>query len=142
MDFTRDIFASVKEEITRVAVAAYDDNGNSLYDAVVCKSRDKATLERMYADAVSALVTRTADICNYEKDETGEDVISFDVLDVSPDQLTLAAQEIDRYVVLNVVGAWLQERYTTRSTEYVERGQAALDKAVKILKTRRKPTRV
>lgn len=140
MNFSTDILPLIREEITRVATSAYDDGGSSLYDAIVPKSRDEATLNRMYDDAVSALLTRTSDICVYSKDGD-EDVLSFQVLDTDPDTLPLAAQEIGRFITLNVVGAWLQERYTARSEEYVARGQAALDKAVKILKTRRRPAR-
>lgn len=142
MNFNTDILPLITREITRVASSAYDDGGNALYDSIVPKSGDRFTINRMYDDAVSALITRTADICVYTKDEeSGEDVLSFNVLDIQPDTLPLAAAEIERFIVLNVCGAWLQEKYTPRSEEFIMRGQAALDKAVRILKQRKRPKR-
>ena len=141
MNFSADILPLVKEEVSRVAASAYDDGGNSLYDAIIIKSRDEATVERMYKDALSALMRRTADIMDYERDDEGEDVISYKVLDIDPDTLPVVADEITRYMSLNIVGAWLQERYVPASQGYVERGQLSLDKAVHLLKTRRAPRR-
>lgn len=132
----------IREEVTRVASSAYDDSGNSLYDAIIIKSRDEATLNRMYRDAVSALVARTSDIARYDMGEDGEDNLSFYVPDIDTSTLPLVTQEIIRHISLNIVGAWLQEKYTDAAEGYIARGQLALDKVIRMLKTRKKPTRI
>ena len=39
-----DVLAKIRDEISRVADKAYDDEGNSLYDGIVVTSSDEATL--------------------------------------------------------------------------------------------------
>ena len=48
--------------------------------------------------------------------------------------------ETSRFISMNIVAAWCQERYSKKVEEYAQRGQVAMDKAVALLKTRKKPT--
>ena len=53
------------EEVSKVADAAYAEDGTSLYDSIVLTEKDRATMERFMDDAISALVRRAFDICKY-----------------------------------------------------------------------------
>lgn len=136
-----DVIAKIRDEISRVADRAYDSEGNSLYDGIVVTSSDGASLAAMVSDAVNSFVRRVTDIVSGMKSTDEETEISLDVPDFDPDSFGKAASdEFERHIVLNVCAAWLQERYSERSEEYTARGQVAADKAVVLLKTRKKPS--
>ncbi len=133
-----DVLAKIRDEISHVADKAYDDEGNSLYDGIVVSSSDEATLTAMISDSINSFVRRVSDIVSgiNSADGTG---ISLDVPDFDTNFGGAVSSEFERHIVLNVCAAWLQERYSERSEEYVARGQVAADKTVALLKTRKKP---
>lgn len=135
-----DVLAKISDEISRVADKAYDDEGNSLYDGIVVTSSDKETLTAMISDSINSFVRRVSDIVSGMENSAAEIGISLDVPDFDTSNFGGAvSDEFERHIVLNVCAAWLQERYSERSEEYVARGQVAADKTVALLKTRKKP---
>ncbi len=153
-----------EREISRIADGAYDDEGNSLYDGIIVTSRDAATIEGMFSDALSALVKRLSDVISYpdgtDAEETGESsgedtagtaaeedaandgviTLSLDLPDFDENHQGMVEAETGRFISMNIVAAWCQERYSKKVEEYAQRGQVAMDKAVALLKTRKKPT--
>lgn len=130
------LYPLIYEEVSRVANEAYDEEGNSLYDAILITSADKATVERLEDDAIDALVKRTIDICRQDSAS-----LRFDVPDFIEDLEDITKWEITRYIVMNVCAAWFQSRIPSKVEEYALRGQTAMDKAVTYLKTIKTPTR-
>lgn len=134
-----DVLAKIRDEISRVADKAYDDEGNSLYDGIVVTSSDEATLTAMISDSINSFVRRVSDIVSGMENSADGTGISIDVPDFDTNFGGAVSSEFERHIVLNVCAAWLQERYSERSEEYVARGQVAADKTVALLKTRKKP---
>lgn len=134
-----DVLAKIRDEISRVADKAYDDEGNSLYDGIVVTSSDEATLTAMISDSINSFVRRVLDIVSGMENSADGTGISLDVPDFDTNFEGAVSSEFERHIVLNVCAAWLQERYSERSEEYVARGQVAADKTVALLKTRKKP---
>lgn len=160
-----------EREIARIADAAYDGDGNSLYDGIIVTSRDAAAIETMFEDALSALIKRLSDVLVHkpesdavipedeessvpsteEETGTGEETdgedsvkanvrtLSLDLPDFDEIHSGTVAAETGRYISLNIVAAWCQEKYADKAEEYAQRGQAAMDKAVALLKARKKP---
>lgn len=130
------LLEGVKEEVSRVAGAAYAEDGTPLYDAVIITSAEYPTIERYLRDAKGALALRTADICFPD-----EDMLLFNVPDFGEQFAEVVAQEIDRYFILGACSSWFQQRLPAKAEEYAARSQAAADKAVGLLKTIQAPTR-
>ncbi len=170
-----------EREISRIADGAYDDEGNSLYDGIIVTSRDAATIEGMFSDALSALVKRLSDVISYPDGTDGTDgdtttcgwvqwetepgaeeaepgteesepdteetepdeniiILPLDLPDFDENHHGMVEAETGRFISMNIVAAWCQERYSKKVEEYAQRGQVAMDKAVALLKTRKKPT--
>lgn len=58
MDITiviKDFMDSVEEEIARVASGSYSEDGTPLYDGMKQTSRDKATMERLFAESLTTV---------------------------------------------------------------------------------------
>lgn len=128
----------VTEEVSRVAAAAYADDGTSLYDSIVIHSRDANDVSRAIMDAVDAVVRRTTDICTYIP---ATPALSFYVPDMDSTKETLASDELTRAISLWAVSIWMREKYPARYQDYADRAAAALDAAVAMMKTRTTPTR-
>lgn len=146
IDYT-ELSELVKEEVSRIANEAYDQDGNSLYDGIRITSADTDTILRLERDAVNALVKRTQDICT--PTPGGETALisvlprlEFDVPDFDAFFEDAVNEEITRYITLNTVAAWCQSRCTAKVEEYTNRGQVAMDKAVALLKAIKAPRRV
>lgn len=60
-----DILNEAKRHISRVAATAYNEQGVSLYDAIVPKSRDEEVLDGMLDEAVRALLAATSDVSSH-----------------------------------------------------------------------------
>lgn len=152
------LLESIKEEVSHVADEAYSDNNIALYDSVMVTDRDKARLERFIDDAVSQFVRREFDITKYSPetytDEFGEVQLTnrtrlqffvpdFDesMAEIDGNTITGGAlkKELDRYLVMDAVAALFQQRRVALLPEYTARAQAAMDKAVSLLKYRKHP---
>lgn len=150
------ILDEAKREIFRVADSAYDNEGNSLYDGIITTSRDETTLGQMFSDACTAYTKRIADVVSSDwtqvttttKGEDGKEVTTatdeYSLKTDTPDEDTNFADTITsetaRYISLNIAAAWFQEKYADKAAEYTARAQAAMDKAVSLLKTRKRHT--
>lgn len=147
-----ELFDLISEEVSRIANEAYDQDGNSLYDGIRLTSADIDTVRRMERDAVNALVKRTEDICtpipggNTEaEDGTITAVLpslEFYVPDFDLFFEDAVSEEITRYITLDTVAAWCRSRCPAKVEEYAGRGQAAMDKAVALLKAIKAPRRI
>ena len=148
------LLESIKEEVSHVADEAYTDDGTALYDSVMVTLRDKRTLERFIDDAVNAFVRREYDIAkfapevNYHYDEYGHATdqvasvtprLEFYLPDFDTTMTDAAKEELDRYIVLYACAAIFQQRRAAVVPEYTARTQAAMDKAVALLKFRKHP---
>lgn len=131
------VFPEIEEEISRVAAQAYTPDGVSLYDNIVLKVRDRDTVIRYAGDAVNTIAAQTEHLSRRAADDSIEIVNP----DIDPEQEKHAVRELKRFVVLNTVSAWLQDRFAERAPEYAARGQAALTRAITILHQRKPPTR-
>lgn len=131
------VYPRIEEEISRVASQAYSQDGVPLYDNIVLKSRDRGTIDAYIEDALNTIVAQTEHLSR----RTPEGDIEVSNPDMDPSQEEYAVQELARFVVLNTVSAWLQDRFADRAPEYAARGQAALTKAITILHQRTTPTR-
>lgn len=129
----------VEEEVSRVAAAAYSDDGGSLYDSVVIHSNDADTVSRMIRDGVDAVVRRAADICTVIPSPLA---LSLYAPDMDSSKEDAVEDELTRAISLGAVSTWLKEKLPARSEEYAVRANAALDAAIAMLKTRTKPTRL
>lgn len=135
MDYSIDkdaLWDLIDEEVSRVADKAYGEDGTSLYDSVVLTSRDKNLVNRFIDDAVSAMALRAFDIC---KSSIGK--LEFFVPDFDTSMEDIVKHEIDRYISMYVCASVLRQRSASVENEYTERTQAALDKAVQLLKSRK-----
>lgn len=122
----------VDEEVSRVADKAYGEDGTSLYDSVVLTSRDKNLVNGFIDDAVSAIALRAFDICKYSNDK-----LEFFVPDFDSSMKDVVKHEMDRFISMYACSSVLRQRSASVEAEYTERMQAALDKAVQLLKSRK-----
>lgn len=131
------------EEVSHAADQAYGESGDSLYDSVMLTSKDKNLIERYIDDAISALVRREFDICKYspliEDYQPVAQRLLFHVPDFDTTMTETAIEQIDRYVSLYSCAALFQQRRVSLVQEYTSMAQAAMDKAVEILKSRKAP---
>lgn len=135
MDYTIDktlLHDMIAEEVSRVADAAYAEDGTPLYDNVALTSRDDGQVERAIEDAVSAFAQRTYDICT-----PTDEGMAFSVPDFDGSFASLAKAEIDRYISLTATAVLLAQRWPQAVEGYSQRGQAAMGKAIALLKSRK-----
>lgn len=154
--YNDELYTPISREVSRAADEAYSDSGQSLYDSVVLTSRDYSTVDKCIDDAVSALVSRAFDICKYspetkeveaEGDEEGETEtvltgrmrLHFYVPDMDPSMEDAAKAEISRYIALFVCSKVFATRRPALAQPYLDDAQAALNKAITILKSRKAP---
>ena len=137
------LYNRADEEISRVADEAYSEDGISLYDVVVLTERDKSMVKRYMDDAIDLLVRRCFDICKFaplvNQDETITPRLNFYVPDLDTSMESAIQEEISKYIALYAVGVVLQSRRAAVVPQVTERVQAAMDKAVALLKTRKAP---
>lgn len=135
------LYGLVDAEVSRVADEAYSDDGTSLYDSVVLTSRDKGLVEGFIDDAISLFVNRTFDICKYKEPAQGSSnhSLEFDVPDFDATMEAPAKDELSRYISLYAANRVFQQRRAIVVPQYTERAQAAMDKAVTYLKSRKAP---
>ena len=132
----------VDEEVSRVADYAYAEDGTSLYDHVVITERDALALDRMIHDAVASVVARFRDVCAYSptSGSTPQMRLAFYVPDFDEDANgDIAEDELSKYIAYSVTAQFLAQRHPASVPEYTERANAALQKAVITLKTRKAP---
>lgn len=142
MEYTIDLTvlkALVDEEVAKVADAAYAESGESLFDSVVLTSRDDALVDGAIGDAVRVFVSRVDDICRYTTPSSGNERLLFHVPDFDGTKEDAALSEVTHYIVFASVASILQSRRVQSVPEYDTRAQAALTKAVTLLKSRKDP---
>lgn len=131
---TEAVLDGVSAEIARAADSAYAEDGTSLYDEVVNTERDDDLLKGFISDALRTFASRVYDICKRTAGGLQLYVPDFDT--------TLQADafaEIDRYIVMATCMSYFAERRAALVPEYDQRSQAALAKAVLLLKSRKSP---
>lgn len=133
------ISALIAEEVSRVAAAAYADDGTSLYDSVAIHSRDTDTLSRLIDDAVSGIARRAADICTVIPSPLA---LSFYVPDFDDSKETIVENALSRSISLIACAAWMRDKLPSRAAEFTDRANASLNVAIGLLKTRITPTRL
>jgi len=134
------------EEISIVANDAYSDSGMSLYDSIVLTEKDREMVARFIDDAINAFVTRTFDICKYYyTTETGgqtTEQLQFYIPDFDETMENATKDEITKFLVLFACTSLFQSRRPSVVPEFTDRTQAALNKAVTFLKSRKSPIRI
>lgn len=118
----------VREEVSRVAAAAYTEEGTSMYDAIIITSKDFNVLEHLIEDSVSALLTRFSGIATKDKY-----TIYFDLPDSRSHGMDVIAPEIDRFLAMNTCAAWLLQKYKSEAESYGVRAKDALGKAEQLM---------
>ena len=124
----------VEEEVSHIADASYADSGQSLYDTIVLTEKDRAGALRLIEDAVGLFLRRTFDICRRAYDD-----LVFNVPDFDYSMSVNVEEEISSFLVLYAVATICQSRKAERAEEFMTRAQAAFDKAVILLKSRKHP---
>lgn len=132
------LLESIREEVSVVADAAYSDDGTSLYDSVMVTERDTPAMQRFIDDAARLFARRTFDIAKYASQEASV-TLEFYVPDFDTSMEEAVKDEIDRYIVMYSCSALFQQRRPAVVPEYTNRTQAAMDKAVALLKSRKHP---
>lgn len=138
----------VEDEVSHAADEAYSDDGTPLYDSIVITEKDRSTVKRFIDDGVSLLVKRLFDIAKYapivDLDTFGNPIpkgmrIAFYVPDYEPSMAEAIDREITRYLVLFSTTALFSTRRAMLVESYTARTQTAMDNAVTLLKSRKKP---
>jgi hypothetical protein len=134
------LWDGIDEEVSRAADEAYGEDGSSLYDSVVLTERDRDTVNRFIDDAVNLLVRRAFDVTKYATDTVSLlPKLVFYVPDFDESTAGALAKEIDRYIVLYAATSVFQGRRASLVPEYTPRTQAAMDKVIALLKSRKHP---
>lgn len=136
----------VGQQVSLVADEAYGDNGVSLYDSIVLTGKDEPTVERLINEAVSAIVNRCFDICKYQyvtdTSETSEERLFFYVPDLDETMEERIGEELTDFVVLFVSNQIFMTRRPSVVPVFTEQAQAALNRAVTLLKSRKSPIKI
>jgi len=137
----------IEEEVSHVANDAYADNGQSLYDSIIVTEKDEEMVGRFIDDAINAFVNRTFDICKYAyiTDTLGSQPVEhleFYVPDFDETMEDAMKEEVTKFIVLFVCVSLFQTRRPMVVPQFTERMQAALTKAVSLLKSRKSPIRL
>ena len=122
------LLSAIDREISRVAAAAYGDDGTPLYDAIKMTSRDEVVIKEMIDDAASALLTRLSDITTYDSG-----YFVFDIPEERTHNIDTIGSVIDRFVVMNVCSAWMLQKYPIKAEAYGARSTDALNKVERLL---------
>lgn len=144
-----DLWNRTYEEVSRVADEAYGEDGTPLYDSIILTERDREMVSRFIDDAASLMVRRCFDICKYSPETTtdennqtqltGRMRLLFHVPDLDTSMEPSIQEEISRYLALYAATSIFQSRRAAVVPQYTERVQAAMDRAVVLLKSRKAP---
>lgn len=145
------LYDLIDEETSRVAAQSATQDGQPLYDVTHILTMDKDTIGRYLKDALDSLLQRTFNVATFlpaeeDTDEEGETIslpprIYFNVEDFDDSMTAATHQEITRYITLAVCSLWFTEKGLRESEVYAQRGKAALDKAIQLIYSRKKPER-
>lgn len=131
-------YASIKtvieEEVSRVASRSYSSDGASQYDSIRLVSRDESTLKRLLEDAVNILLSRFRLFVSVSYEE--ETTVTFNLPDLAVGMEDRITSILDRFLGMNVVGKWLQERGIEDSEMYLKRADASINEAELLMMTR------
>lgn len=133
------ILASVKAEVAQVADLAYDEGGNSLYDAVIVTTKDEDLVEALIDDAVMLITAGNTDIVVMSI-SAATDTITVNNSDAAFNETSIG-EAVRRYVMMYVCSALFQQRRPLVAPEYTRRAQEALDDFNKMIRQRTAPTR-
>ena len=133
------LYGLVDYEVSMAADQAYSQDGASLYDSIVLTEKDRPAVNAYIGDAIRSLSERLFDICRFVPDTAGDGQIQFYVPDFDEKFEGAVDEEITRYIVLSVSARIFQERRVERLQDYDTRAAASLEKAVKMLKSRKSP---
>lgn len=144
MDYTvnkTELYNLIDEEVSLVADKAYAEDGTPLYDGINLTSGDRQTVERYIDDAVSVLIVRTYDICKLKSAGSEEESTELDfyIPDFDSSLVDAVKSELNRYICLSVCASLFTQRSAAIAPDYAARAQAALGKAVSMLKSRKHP---
>lgn len=118
----------IEKEVSRVAASAFAEDGTPLYDGIVITSRDVDTIKEMIEDAATAMLTRFSDIATYSSG-----LFEFDIPEERTHDIMTIGKVIERFIVMNVVSAWMIQKHTAKAEEYGARATDALNKIEKLL---------
>lgn len=131
-------YASIKtvieEEVSRVASRSYSSDGASQYDSIRLVSRDESTLKRLLEDAVNILLSRFRLFVSVSYEE--ETTVTFNLPDLAVGMEDRIKSILDRFLGMNVVGKWLQERGIEDSEMYLKRADVSINEAELLMMTR------
>ncbi len=139
-----DLGSRIDEEVSNVADEAYSDNGASLYDSIILTEKDSEEVDRFIDTAVSSFVTRAFDICKYYYQTESSSLqtnekLEFYVPDLDETMEPAIIEEISKYITLFVCTCVFQTRRPSVVPQYTERTQAAMNRAITLLKSRKSP---
>ena len=132
--------ALVDEQVSQVADEAYSDAGVSLYDSIVLTGKDEEMVGSFLDDAVRVFTTRMYDGCHLTKDSGDNDVIEMYLPDFDVTFKDAAFNEITRFIVFSATTSVFQSRRAQEVEKFSLRAQAALERAINFLKSRKSPT--
>lgn len=118
----------IEREVSRVAASAFAEDGTPLYDAIVITSRDADTIKEMIEDAATAMLTRLSDVATYSSG-----LFEFDIPEERTHDIMTIGNVVERFIVMNVVSAWMIQKHAVKAGEYGARSTDALNKIEKLL---------
>lgn len=118
----------IEREVSRVAASAFAEDGTPLYDGIVITSRDADTIKEKIEDAATAMLTRFSDITTYSSG-----LFEFDIPEERTHDIMTIGKVIERFIVMNVVSAWMIQKHTAKAEEFGVRATDALNKIEKLL---------
>ena len=134
----------IDEEVSHVANEAYSDSGMSLYDSIILTEKDDEMVGRYIDDALNTFVNLVFDICKYfyvtdNNENQPVEQLQFYVPDFDETMEDAMKEEVTKFIVLFVCVSLFQTRRPMVVPQFNDRMQAALTKAVTLLKSRKSP---
>ncbi len=127
---------AMMREISKIAYAATDSNGNSLYDAIYPTSSDTPELVSSMHSAITNILTRFSDVASMTDGR-----IDFLLPDMPHENKAKATETLTKYITESTVTDWMLRRFPAKAEEYSARAESTMKKAAVLLKTRKTPHR-
>lgn len=135
LDILGTLRPAIDERIARAAASAYGENGVSLYDEVKNTSRDDDIIQDMIYRSKDDVLARLWDVAK----PSATDTIDFNLPDLPSTTDLLLDEAVDVYIINNVCAQWFQQKRPVLVPEYTAAAQAALDRLVILVRTRKDP---
>lgn len=130
------ILPFIQEQISKIAADAYQEGGQSMYDAIVMHTRDVNELNKMISSTVITLVAAFGELVSIDGN-----FLDFRLPDWDDTKTNMASTQATRFVTFDVTKKWLVLKFPSRMDEYDKKAQEAFDNLRSMIYTRKTPSR-